>query len=449
MAIHALKKFGSVSLVVLAMSAAAGSPAWAADDAEIAALKAQIAALSAKVEKMEKAAPAATATPAAAPVTGGASPGTWKLPGTDTSVKLGGYVKLDAIYDVNGANGADQENFTGIQLDGTTASDENEFRLHARESRINIQTDTPTAWGNLKTFIEGDFYGTAGTETTSNGSMLRIRHAYGEWGPWLMGQTWSNFSDIPSNIPTVDFTGVAGNVRQAQIMYTARVADKTNLSVSLENPFGDIQTNAPAVTNVEDRPDVIVKFLTDKPWGRVAVRGMVGRIDFRTAANVEKTATRSGFGASAKINVPSTKDYVVAYGAYGNGIGRYLNNASGEGAVYTLATNDLETETAWGGYAGYQHVWTPTLSSNLVYSLTRISNPNVAGVATACAIVAGSAVGAGCSVNKAVTSLQANVFWTPMPKIKLGLEYTHGYREIESGMEGSTDRIQGGAWYFF
>ena len=102
-------------------------PAFAAEDAgDVAALKAQIEALSKRINELETKQKAAAAKPAEAPVktaaaaatptnpanpgegkpvVGGSMPGSFKLPGTETSVKFGGYAKLDAIEDVGGAFG--------------------------------------------------------------------------------------------------------------------------------------------------------------------------------------------------------------------------------------------------------------------------------------------------------------------------------------------------------
>jgi hypothetical protein len=77
-------------------------------------LKAQIDSLSKKVTELEQKKAADTMPPAAGSnvVTGGATKGSFKLPGSDTSVTLGGYVKLDAIFSDRSAgvgSTADQE----------------------------------------------------------------------------------------------------------------------------------------------------------------------------------------------------------------------------------------------------------------------------------------------------------------------------------------------------
>ena len=151
----------------------------------------------------------------------GEFPGSFKLPGTNTSLGFYGYAKLDIIRDLNAFQG-DSPSFPAIPLDGTAAARrQGATRLQARQSRFNIETRTPTEFGTLRTLIEGDFFGTGGNALTSNSTTFRLRHAYGELGPVLGGQTWSNFMD-PQSIPeTVDFNGPAGQIfiRQGQLRY--------------------------------------------------------------------------------------------------------------------------------------------------------------------------------------------------------------------------------------
>src|SRR6266849_10069986 len=47
-------------------------------------------------------------------------------------------------------------------------------------------------YGNMTTFIEGDFFGADGNETVTNSNGFRIRHAYGTLGNFLAGQYWTN-----------------------------------------------------------------------------------------------------------------------------------------------------------------------------------------------------------------------------------------------------------------
>jgi hypothetical protein len=166
----------------------------------------------------------------------GVDPMSFKLGGSDTEITLSGYVKLDAIYDVDQDVG-DSFVFSSIAPDGTAAAESGPHtRLHARQTRLHVKSSTPMGDEEIDTHIEGDFYGSGGNENFSNASSFRLRHAYITYGGWLFGQYWSNFSenDFVAYPYTVDFFGPVGQsfLRQAQIRYTWY----NGFSVSLENP---------------------------------------------------------------------------------------------------------------------------------------------------------------------------------------------------------------------
>ena len=51
--------------------------------------------------------------------------------------------------------------------------------------------------------------------------------------------------------------------------------------------------------------------------------------------------------------------------------------------------------------------------------------------------------------NKRAWSGAANLFYSPLKNIDLGVEYRHGERELVNGADGSTDRIEVVAKYSF
>src|SRR6185436_10147804 len=96
---------------------------------------------------------------AAAPVTAGATKGSFRLPGSDTSVSLGGYVKLDAILSDKSAGvdsvGDQTLNASLIPVvPGAGAHKKDQVTLHARQTRISLSTSTPTSLGEMKTYVE-------------------------------------------------------------------------------------------------------------------------------------------------------------------------------------------------------------------------------------------------------------------------------------------------------
>src|SRR5712671_7162075 len=169
------------SALTLAVSLAGAGAVARADT--LSDLKEQTEALQRKVNELED---ARQKTAPAGVVTGGAIPGSFTLPGSNTSIKLGGYVKFDAVYsDITQgvdavANQQTVDNAIPVGPDGTPADHKRgQLTYHARQTRLNLATSTPTAYGNMTTFIEGDFFGADRNETDTNSNGFRIRHAYG------------------------------------------------------------------------------------------------------------------------------------------------------------------------------------------------------------------------------------------------------------------------------
>ena len=202
-------------------------------------LRSQIQSLQDKMSQLEKSQVSKRRVAPAAAVESGAKPRSWKLPGTNTSMQIGGYAKLDLIYDFN-SNMGDLLGLIQISVpEGSAAANrQGNFRLHARQSRFWIRTWTPTDWGELETHIQGDFFGTGGNQLISNSNSFRLRLAYGRLGPVLAGQTWSNFTALHAHPETLDFSGSTGDLfnRQGQIRYTHSFGGGTALVFSVENP---------------------------------------------------------------------------------------------------------------------------------------------------------------------------------------------------------------------
>src|ERR1700730_15156048 len=222
------------------------------------------------------------------PMAGGSFPRSFLIPGTDTSIRIGGPITEVLDYWLQNApiNGLQSTtlstngNLQGQGLDlhgqqvpglgapavavvgrpgfGAPAAQVNHSRGNGvflqspRETRFNVETRTPTAWGEARTFLEWDFAGcnsfSCATLThVSDNLALRFRYAYGTLGGFLAGQANSNFSDPDANGEVLDFggpIGQAGLVRVPQIRYTIAGPWGSAWSASAETPETDIMTPA-------------------------------------------------------------------------------------------------------------------------------------------------------------------------------------------------------------
>lgn len=349
------------------------------------------------------------------------------LPGTNSAIKFGAYAKVDASYDIGKAYGNDFVSFGGIPLDNSQKDKQSgEFNANVRQTRLNITTMTDTEMGDLKVFAEGDFFGSSGTQTTTNSHGFRLRHAYGELGNFLVGQTWSTFQDTAVYPGSLDLIGGVGttHLRQPQIRYTADLGEGTSLAMAIENPSGDITDASSSSIVTDELPDLTAAITSKKDWGHVSLRGMARKIHVQdTVSGKDEDEFGWGLSVSGKIKI-GEKDSVFGRYAGGDGIGRYLFDVAGSGAAYQ--TDNLTAQSAHGGHATYRHFWNDKLSTNIIGGYVSIDNDT-------------SIVGA--AVNKSIYSAHANLIWQPIDKVKIGVEYMHGERELENGSEGALDRV--------
>ncbi len=258
-------KLNKITLALLALGIGLGGNVQAATDAErIAQLEAQMKALMEQLAALKASTTSANqevadlkdqvAAQGKEAVVAGDIPGSFRVPGTETSVRLYGVGELNMVHEMKGDGGKnDYATFMPyMPLRGSAdAKRSGETYLHARTSRLGIEAATPTQYGLLMAKVEGDFnndprtgnsavYGSLAniyTQQATNSYDFRLRHAYFQLGSWLVGQTWSTFMDIDNTPETVDFNGPIGStfVRQPQIRYTYTTPQYGKFIGAIEN----------------------------------------------------------------------------------------------------------------------------------------------------------------------------------------------------------------------
>jgi hypothetical protein len=410
---------------------AIGSPAQAD---EVSELKAQLKVLQQRIEALEKR-PAepqvVTATGQMAAPAKPAQKGYFVIPGTETSLKIGGYAKLDAIYSDKSVadNSAGDQLFLAytIPLDKDNPNDDQTV-LHARQTRFNVGPTPDTTYGKLNTFFEGDFFGTG---TSANTADFRVRHAFGELGRLLAGQTWSTFQIVDAVPDTLDFGGPAAStfMRQGQIRWTEPFA-WGSVQFAVEDPSATLDNSAE--TDDDHVADMIARVNCKSDYGSYSAAVMARELSADDGTAVDDSTWGGAVAVGGKIPTFG-KDDLRFQLHYGNALGRYMATKFKD-AEFDATTGELETFDQFGGFLAYRHFWIDNLRSNLIYSYGAADND--------LSIVADT-------VNKEFQSVHANLIWSPVPSVDLGIEYLHGYREIESGDEGELNRIQVSATYNF
>ncbi|WP_156933687.1 DcaP family trimeric outer membrane transporter [Paracoccus sp. J39] len=374
----------------------------------MAAVAAGIAAVPAAAETLEErvAALEAREAAAAAPV----SP-------TGFNLTFYGMVKGDLIYD----NNYDLGNATtGIAAVTGATPEDSSSRAHAYQSRIGVKGSQMTDMGELKFNIEGDFFG-------SGGGNFRLRHAYGELGGLLAGQTWSLFTPVSELPALIDFHGQSGQAgyRSPQVRYTY-VTGNTSAAFAVEQDYSNWGGRV-----------ALVGALTQKfDWGSVKLAGISRKLDRLDGGEA------SSWGATISANAKPWKGGLVQ-----------ASYTTGEGIASLLP---------YGGYAGQQATATSTQTFYELDANGKAIGTKGVALAVSHEISPLFEVGAAYGVSKydeqagalptgtdRLSALHFNVKYKPVKPVVLGAEYIRSERRQYDGAKFDDDRIQLSAAFNF
>ncbi len=345
----------------------------------------------------------------------------------DTAADIYGYAKLDLIYDVD-ADLGNSVNRNAILLDDQ-AGPEGHTTLHAYQSRLGFTTSTPAGGSDLKTMIEGDFFG-------GGGGSFRLRHAYGEWNGLLGGQTWSNFGGFLGMNPTIDFTpqpGLGNAGRQAQLRYTVE-----GFSVSLEDPE-NLGGSPLADATKSQLPDLTLRYQGGVDGFNYGASAVLRRLQYDTTGTTD-SGKDSAFGWGLALEASAqVAEGVTLRGSltHGDGIGGYLEGTPAAPAYLDPATGELETISATGGTLGITAAAGPG-KVTLGYGVARADLDE--------AVAAGAVAD---SANEKFQAVHLNYIWSPIQNVTYGIEAGYHSRQVVDGRDGDALRLQGMVMYSF
>jgi hypothetical protein len=337
----------------------------------------------------------------------------------------------------------------------------------------------------------------------TNGYIPRFRQGYATLGGLLMGQTTGTFVDNDANPELLDIggpTGSPGRAREPMVRYTyplpygmttAVAAEQPNADFS--GPFGEFGTDTNqiptesscaaltqtalttpttnAATNITNAclgnaaffnagqnlaPDFVARWRIEQPWGHIQVGTVVRDITLNDGEYLNKSWI--GYGGSISGNFFTWGKDNLTWGIVaGDGIGQMISKGSA-GAVATnfgaallgqtftavdnrsfFTTNRRlydsavsgTTITAFGARIGYQHWWTPTLRSTVDFSMRH------ADISTFYVPASGRN-----SNNKELNLAHANLIWSPVAFVDLGIEGAWGHRVTVGNQKGDAWTMQ-------
>jgi hypothetical protein len=405
--------------------------------------------------------------------------GFFYIPGTDTCIKLGGYLRADVIFYGNSDYAPN--------LSGPGAANNRLTNYYTSRSRFDLTVDTRTAteYGVVRTFAETVYSWTGGSYTGSSpttysdqaagavgagsvgGGNLGVYNAFIQFAGFTFGRSYSIFDapwqSYPAGGPDT-LPGGSNNVTGINnIQYTAQFGNGVSGSVALNDTTQYLTTNvmnlsgataASMITGtygVNDiggtrSPDILGQIKVDQAWG--LAQFMVAAHDNHAAyyGLTEPTGhpeDKWGFAVGGALeikNIPTGPgDVLNVQAVYTDGASRYnfqslmptsmamyggaglpayqgLAIAGVSDTVFTTGSSQELVQT-WGFRGGFTHNWNPYWASGIYGAYANVHYGS-AGTAAICAnmVTLLGLVGT-CNPDFNLAVIGVNTIWTPVKNL--------------------------------
>jgi hypothetical protein len=305
--------------------------------------------------------------------------GFWYIPGTDTCIRIGGAIRIDAalngnIYDAPFWQGGASAAQTYVRDWSTT------------RSRFNITEDTRTAteYGLLRTYANVQLDWTRGVSNIAGGAPVEVDFAFIQFAGFTFGKAVSQFdpqwaltkpfiasgfnngSSNGTGINQLSYTATFGNGVSGTISLEDaqpyRTAGLINTSAAFIGPFGaaPLPTGAYGVNNFtgnavggDHAPDVVGNLRLDQAWGSLhfgaAAHEVHGNYYTSTNGDTGHPGATYGYALSGGLelkNLPTGAGDSLKIGStFAHGAAKYVwggtIDTSGAGRYARLGGSDI------------------------------------------------------------------------------------------------------------
>ena len=312
-----------------------------------------------------------------------AGAGYFYIPGSDTCLKISGYVEVDAF----GKN---------IKTNNSTNRGANNFDI-STDVEIDLDTVTKTSYGDLSTHI--GYEADSGASNSYNGNLSAyIDEAYITFAGLTAGRKETLLQNgLGSN--GYNHSTFDADYKNNVLQYTASFGGGFSATISVEDSTGNragtsstaaIGTGtADASVNGGRAPDVLGKLAIKQGWGEAALEGGYHNANYSLASGSTTSSTSTGYvvGGYAKINLPmlAAGDFIgvqalfeqnaLAMGGLTRNSQRFgLLNENGSTNAYDYVVG--HRQTGFTALADLKHNWTPSVSTEVSggYAQVRYAN---------------------------------------------------------------------------
>ena len=425
--------------------------------------------------------------------------GYYYIPGTDTCIKIGGYVRFAAHHNMVGGHYADR-NPTGN--DGTFTRNANTFGMEAR-LRLTTDVRTQTEYGTLRSYfafgVNALNAGGAVNGAVST-AVLAMERAFIQFAGFTIGRSdtfFAFYNGAAYGLIPMFTDGSSGPSGHNVFAYTWQFGNGLSASLSLEDagarikPIADLNTaDLFGSFAASDRsgghiPDIVGNLRVDQAWGSAQIMGGLAavRANYFTGSPGAACGNTTncghpgdewgwGVGAGLTLKMPwDAKDTLSGVIAYAKGATGFVSHTNGQNFIHrdgialgaqtdAVFANPgaiagygggLELTEAWGGTVAFEHYWTPALRTSWVFGYISVEYGDTAKAL----IAAGNCSGVNSRfVNGSVTNcdpdyslmrIASRTMWNPVANLDVGLEVA--YTKVDTAFGGTANLAASPAGY--
>jgi hypothetical protein len=362
--------------------------------------------------------------------------GFFYIPGTETCIKIGGYLRVQAVGG-DDSYGASGNAYYGNFGDNRTSND---FQTMGRFA-LNVDARSMTEFGVLRSFGQANmsYYG-------DTGHTFEVDKAYIQFAGITAGYA-ASFWDFFMGYSTQFKYGGNGELDESRnlLAYTFGFGNGLSATLSIEDAYKTGRISDAGLYGGNQAPDIVGQIKLDQAWGSaqlsaVAHHNYGGQTSTSTTTYTTVASGNTGFPffipnawtttatttttvtpidvdkwgyavmAGIQFNLPmlGAGDKFAIQAAYGKGALAYVNDNIAKSA--TGSVNDFYADgsqsKAWSVYGGFKHVFSPSLAFNIDAGYTDLDQPAA-------------------QLDMTQWDVAANLVWTPVKNldVSLGVEY--------------------------
>jgi hypothetical protein len=381
-------------------------------------------------------------------------------PGTDTCIKIGGYVKFGTSF----GNNSDLGVFNSAYPDSSWGNFFTEVSIQATASSV-------TEYGNLTGFIDmraktGNSSGSGETLAeyiNASTNSAYVDSAYLELGPLKAGYFTSLF-DFGRGYNDTGMFGSDSTVDHIQLTYAV---NGFGLAISVEDARdrgalanGVIDPNyvaqgpfSGASINTDNTPDIVgaVTYASGIFSAKVAAAWTHQSVEYDPAGAPGTFSSKDGWAVGGGVEIAldslSAGDRFFISAAYGDNANSYTGIAGGtsvSGFISPFLSNEVVVSPgkSWSALASYKHVWGHQVWSSLSGGYAHFKGTNYDN--------SRGALATGYDVEADAWRAGFTTAYTPVAGLDLvgDVYYTKVKVKDETGYTAGEDRVDGDAWTF-